>query len=136
MQEILKIDLDVRIDKFGWLEHYKKALKAVLKAFGYRFKKMIVRESPSGRGLHCWIYIVGKPLTEEKRNLLQWLTFDDQTRVWINQMRIEKGIPLWNKMFSAVLWKRPNDPKYLMRLKKRQLVDMYSKLSNSVRGLN
>lgn len=134
--EIFKIDLDTRIDKFGWLDDYKKMVADIMQRFGYSVNRIISRASPSGRGLHIWIHVKGPEIKDERiRNKLQMFCGDDNTRVWINQMRIEKGIPLWSKMFSKVIWKRPNDPKYLMRMKKRQLVDMYVKLSEAVRSM-
>jgi len=99
-QKILRIDIDKPIDEWGWLTDYKRAAKAVLKEFGLKTEKIIVRKSPSGKGLHVWLHL-NKPLTDIERVKIQFLLCDDPGRTWINRLRVlYRKNPNWNKLFS------------------------------------
>lgn len=112
MKYLLKIDRDTRLDKMGFLEDYKKAIKYVLEGFGYKLDKILVNPSSSGRGLHVFVWFYSnKKLKAMDICKLQMLCGDDETRSEINYRRIKRGVPLWNKMFGRVLWKREVDEK-------------------------
>lgn len=99
-QQILRIDIDKPIDEWGWLPDYKKAVKAVLNTFNLKAEKIIVRKSPSRKGLHIWIHL-NKPVTDMERVKLQFLCLDDAGRTWINRLRVlYRHNPNWNKLFS------------------------------------
>jgi hypothetical protein len=120
---ILQIDIDRRIDQWGWLKFYEKAIGEVLAAFKYKLKKFIAKPSPTNTGLHLWLHIKGKPLNEETKNLLQALCYDDLTRVHINRMRIDRDLKqFWSKLFVRHLWTKPL-PKCCQRCKLREILN-------------
>ena len=126
MGNILKIDVDLRIDRWGWIDKYKKFVAAGLKSLGYGVEKIVVRESDSKKGLHIWIHL-DREVDDRTKNMLQFLCCDDRTRVRINYYRIEAGVKNWNKLFSKVLYRRPLEPpcsecrliKYLKEVEER-----------------
>lgn len=110
-QKILRIDIDKPIDEWGWLDDYKRAVKAVLSEFNLKAEDIIVRKSPSGKGLHIWIHL-DKPLTDIERVKLQFLCLDDAGRTWINRLRVlYRHNPNWNKLFSQAKNVANLDPK-------------------------
>jgi len=106
----LKIDIDF-IPPAHWLSVWKDTRKVMLEHLGYDVENIIVDKSSSGKGIHVWIRINAGVLSDADLNMLNWLMGDDQTRVKINLMRIERGEKEWNKLFSSVLWTRPVDEK-------------------------
>jgi len=108
-KHVLHVDIDRDIVAWGWKQDYIKSVKAVLQAFGYKPTRFIFKKSPSNTGWHVWIHITGKPLTDEQLNKLQWLAgHDDLTRVYINQLRIKRGLKkYWNKLFARHIWVKP-----------------------------
>ena len=106
MRQVLKIDIDRRIDKWGWMEDYERAVRAVCREFGLKVVDFIWSASSSGKGIHVWIHVEGPELSDEELNKLQFLCGDDRTRVYINRMRIKRGVQYWNKLFSRVLWEK------------------------------
>jgi len=120
MKQVLKIDIDHRIDKWRWTRAYKKAVTNLLQGFGYKVEDIIIKPSSSGRGVHIWIKIDGKKLTEMRKVMFQFLCCDDQTRVAINRWRVKRGVKNWNKLFSKVLYKRidTKEPCHSCRLRR------------------
>ena len=111
MRYVLKVDLDYRLDKWGWLEIYKKCVRAILEnVFKCEVERIIVDEyEPNAHGLHVWIWVKSRrKLKPWELNMMQFFCYDDPGRVMINATRILRGIP-WeraNKLFSKVLWRK------------------------------
>ena len=122
MKQILKIDIDHRIDKWRWLSAYKKAVTYLLKGFGYKVLSIVIRPSSSKRGIHIWIEVEGKRMTDMKKVMLQFLCCDDQTRTAINRWRVKRGIKTWNKLFSDVLYRRIDKKEPCHSCKLRRIV--------------
>jgi hypothetical protein len=105
---VLHLDWD-----YEWPEHWKEAwrqtAKLILEHFNIQIEKIIVKPSPNVKDGHVWIHVKSrKPLTDDQINMLQWLLTDHQTRVWINILRIERGLrKFWNKLFTRHLWVKP-----------------------------
>jgi hypothetical protein len=110
--KILRIDLDKPLDEWGWLQDYQKAVKAVLAEFGYKAERIIVRKSPSGKGLHVWIHL-NHPIPSDMEKLkLQAFCYDDMGRVFINRLRVlYRHLSNWNKLFSEAKAVANLDPK-------------------------
>lgn len=118
MIEYIAIDVDSSLLP-KWRRDWIKTRRAIAEALGYRVKRVIIR--PSGepwppskprqkpKHYHAWIWIeTPKPLTDLEKLKLQWLLGDDYGRCWINYLRItRRKTPLWNKIFSHILWRRP-----------------------------
>lgn len=111
VKNILRVDIDEHIEKWdGWLDSYKKMVKATCREFGLEVEDIIVKKSDK-RGLHVWVHTKGRELEPREIVKLQWLINDCFGRTLINMRRIERGTP-WeinNKIFSKVLWRRPKD---------------------------
>ncbi len=104
---VLKIDIDLRLDKWHWFEDYIRTVRAILKEFGYPVVKVRFEESSSKRGFHFWFTIQSsRKISDAYLNRLQFFCYDDRTRVVINRIRIRKGVKVWNKLFSKVVWKK------------------------------
>lgn len=101
-QALLKIDLDVKVPE-KWLDHWKKTRVDMLEAMGYKVRQIAF--FGTRRGYHCYIRL-NKFVTKKHMNELQFLLGDDQTRVKINQWRIERGVKNWNKLFHKVLYRK------------------------------
>jgi len=104
MKFILKIDQDLKVPE-EWIEKWKISRVALLKSLGIEVKEIITQESK--RGYHHWIHCESKKeLSDEEINMLQFLCGDDPGRVYINSLRIKRGVKNWNKLFSKVLWRK------------------------------
>ena len=99
---LLKVDLDIHPPE-EWLKDWVKTRKAILKKFG--LKPEYIKIFKTKRGLHIYIKI-NQELSDIQINKLQFLLGDDCTRVKINNWRIERGVPYWNKLFSKVLYRK------------------------------
>ena len=116
MRKVLFIDMDERIDEWSredevdWLACWRKAVEAVLSAFNLKAERIVLRESPSGRGLHAWIHL-DREIPDMQANMLEWLCGGDLTRSRINRFRIKRGVKHWDKLFSKHLWRKPVDEK-------------------------
>jgi len=97
---VLMIDIDWMPKP--WLKFYEKTRRLLLEALGYEVTKFIAHPSPGGRGIHVWIHIKGKPLTEMELLKFQYIVGgDDPIRSKINYRRVRRGIKgFWNKLFS------------------------------------
>lgn len=100
---ILKIDMDLHPSK-QWMQFYKETRKTMLEKLGFKLAGMKVFKTR--RGIHIYMTIKGRKITDKEKNMFQWLLGDDHTRVKINQWRILKGIPHWNKLFHKVLYRK------------------------------
>jgi len=110
MRHVFKIDFDDRIDKWGWLDAWRRSVIAICREFGMSVTSIRVVPSPSGSGLHAWVHVeCPKKLSDEEINMFQFLLGDDRTRVRINRVRIKRGVRHWNILFSGVLWKREDE---------------------------
>jgi len=110
---VLHMDFDYPVPD-QWLKVYKEQKTAMLENMGFFVDRKIIKPSPSRKGgSHIWIHITSlRELTEDEINMLQWLCGDDPTRVWINRMRIDRGLKkFWNKIFTRHVWVRPLDEK-------------------------
>lgn len=103
--DVLKIDIDIKVPE-DWIEDWVNSRIAILNSY---FDSEVVHEvivKPSSkRGYHAWIHIDAGDPPPGEINKLQWLCGDDETRVSINQRRIDRGVP-WedaNVLFSRVL---------------------------------
>jgi hypothetical protein len=90
---------------------FKETRRAVVKALGNDVADIIVRRSPSGRGVHAWIHLK-KPIASDE----EWLKYslllgDDPGRVYINSLRAKRGVREFDKIFSKHIWTKPIDEK-------------------------
>ncbi|MEM1551598.1 MAG: hypothetical protein QXH03_02875 [Candidatus Bathyarchaeia archaeon] len=99
---------------YPWPKHWVKAWKEwktkMLEDMGFKVQEIIMKPSPSRKGgTHIWIHITSPhELSDDEINMLQWLCLDQDTRVWINIMRIERNLRRWwNKLFTRHIWKKP-----------------------------
>lgn len=127
----LHLDWDYPIPQ-KWFDTWLDIEKTWLKHLGFTLARVIVKDSPSRKGgKHLWLHILSpRKLTDEEINMLQWLSLDCPTRVWINQLRIERGLKkYWNKLFERHVWTKPlPEPckkcrlrKYLDEMRKKML---------------
>jgi len=121
MKRVFKIDMDFSPDRYGWMKGWKKAIRAVAKAFRLRITNVIVQKSPR-RGAHAWIHVeTEKLLSDMEVAMLEWLFGGDQTRARLNALRIKRGIPHWSVLFSKVLYVKP-PRKFCQRCRLRRTV--------------
>jgi len=98
----LKIDIDLQPPE-KWLKLWIETRLKMLKDIGYTpFDYDIFKTT---RGIHIYISL-NKDLPDETINMLQFLCGDDPTRVKINQWRIKRKIPHWNKLFHEVKYRK------------------------------
>ena len=99
-ETVLMIDIDWMPKP--WIKFYEKTRRLLLEALGYKVTKFIVHPSSSGKGIHVWIHIRGKPLTDMELLKFQYIVGgDDPVRSKINYRRVRRGIRgFWNKLFS------------------------------------
>lgn len=102
MGTVLKIDVDYKAPE-QWLEIWEQTRKVLLIGLGFTVKRMVKHETTKGQN---YFIEIEEELTPEDTNRLQFLLGDDHTRVKINQWRIERGIPHWNKIFDKKLWRK------------------------------
>lgn len=121
---VVFVDSDSSLMKV-WMEDFVKTRIEILKFLGYKTKDVVVKKSPSGRGFHIWFHIDGK-VDDMEMLRLQFLLGDDVGRVWLNYLRIRRGVEHWNKCFSEVLWKKPLD-EVCEKCKLRKIVSEMSK---------
>jgi len=108
-KHVLHLDFDYPIAPH-WMEEWRKHVYRTLKAYNMEVEEIIVKPSPSREGgLHIWIKATSPvELSDDNINMLQWLLCDHQVRVWINTLRIERGLrKFWNKLFTRHLWRKP-----------------------------
>jgi intein-encoded DNA endonuclease-like protein len=101
---VLKIDLDSKLIDY-WKEDWLKTRKIILKALDLVFIDLLITESPSKKGYHCFFHVVGRPLSDLEVLKAQHLLGDCETRCKINYYRITQRNmkKMWNKMFSKHL---------------------------------
>lgn len=108
-----------------WIPLWKEVAENTLHYLGMKLEKIIIKPSPSRQGgVHTWLHIISpKKLSDDEVNMLQWLVgLDHHTRVWINTLRIDRGLrKWWNKLFSRHLWKKPL-PKRCQKCKLREIL--------------
>lgn len=102
---LLKIDLDLHPPE-DWLKDWIETRKIILQSMSLNVEYIKVFKTT--RGLHVYIKVSNK-LSDRKINKLQFLLGDDQTRVRINQWRIERGVKNWNKLFHKVIYRKKVD---------------------------
>jgi len=86
-----------------WQQVWKENAVAMLERMHFKIDDIIMKPSKgSGKGIHLWIHIRGRKLSESDKNMLQWLIcLDDPTRVRINILRTKRGLKqFWSKLFS------------------------------------
>lgn len=106
---VLHLDFDYPIPE-KWMQIWRREKTTMLEHMNLEVTDIIIKPSPSKRGgHHLWLHVLSeKELTDEEVNMLQWLLNDCPTRVWINQLRIERGLrKWWNKIFHHHLWNKP-----------------------------
>jgi hypothetical protein len=99
-ETVLIMDIDYLPRK--WLPFYEETRRLLLEALGYKVTRFIVKPSNSKRGIHVWIHLEGKPLTEMELLKFQYIVgMDDPVRTKINYRRVWRGIRnFWNKCFN------------------------------------
>jgi hypothetical protein len=120
---VLHIDLDYPFPE-AWLQGWREERTRMLEYMGYTVNKIIIKKSPSKQGYHCWIHIrsLGE-LSDEQINFLHFLCGDCQTRVWVNILRVSRGLrKYWSKLFTRHLWKAPL-PKRCQKCKLREVLN-------------
>jgi len=128
---IFKIDKDNKIAFDTFREEYPKIIEAILKLYNLKLVDLVIKESPSKRGYHIWVHAEGDvKLTDLDIAKIQYFLGDDETRTYLNIMRIKRGITFWNKMFSEIIWKRPED----FQLKKCEEILKKENLTNEERA--
>ena len=101
--KLLKIDMDFKPPE-EWLKKYLRQCGGLLTMkYGYDVESRKCFETK--RGYHIYIKLK-EDIDAETVNMLQFLLGDDRTRVKINQWRIKRGIPRWNKLFAEVLYRK------------------------------
>ena len=100
--KLLKIDLDIHPPK-DWLDQWITTRITLLQMLGHRVKAYRIFKTK--RGYHIYFTLV-RDVSDMEANKLQFLLGDDHTRVKINQWRIKRGIPHWNKLFHKVLYRK------------------------------
>jgi hypothetical protein len=108
-----------------WLQEWRKRVLSLLHDEGLDLERIIIKPSPSREGgTHIWIHIAAaKELTDDYINMLQWLLLDHHTRVWINILRVDRGLKkFWNKLFTRHIWKKPL-PKRCQKCKLREILN-------------
>lgn len=93
-----------------WIEAWRKLKTQMLENMGFKVEDIVIKPSPSKEGgKHIWIHITSpRELNDDEINMLQWLCLDHHTRVWINILRIERGLTKWwNKLFTRHIWRKP-----------------------------
>lgn len=133
--EIFKIDLDNRIiDR--WYDDWLRTRILILKYFNYKVVKVVKKLSPSSRGYHIWLHCKPKKrLMELDRVKINGLLGDDPTRNWLAYNRVLRGVAYWDKLFSKVIYKRPEKEGFKYMTKK-QIISSYQRLLKAVRELN
>lgn len=135
MRTIFKIDLDNKlIEEDGWEEKWIETRKSILKIMGFKLIDYIrkpsqyrdprTKEMIKGRGFHQWFHCEGPEITEEEKVKIQWLLGDCSGRAWLNLVRVRRGVPLWNKIFSFVFYKKPPSKKCLECGLRRRIIEL------------
>jgi len=110
---IVDIDVDSSLlaKNVEWQRLFKETRRAIVRALGNEVADIVLRPSPSGRGVHVWVHLV-KPLASDEEWLMYALLLgDDPGRVYINSLRVKRGVREFDKMFSKHLWVKPTDEK-------------------------
>jgi hypothetical protein len=100
--KVLKIDIDFQPPE-RWLKLWIETRFNMLRSLGYTPYSYSTFETT--RGIHIYIHLK-EELPDETVNMLQFLCGDDPTRVKINQWRIKRKIPHWNKLFFKVKYRK------------------------------
>lgn len=100
----LKLDLDSKLVEH-WKNEWLETRKAILSCLGLHLVDCIIQESPSKRGYHVFLYVIGSAMSDIEVLKTQHLLGDCETRCKINYYRIteRKMSKMWNKMFSKHL---------------------------------
>jgi len=123
---VLHIDWDYPWPE-NWLRDWKRTIHGLLRNFHSQpifVERIIIKPSPSREGgKHVWVHVTTEEeLSDDTINELQWLIGDHHTRVWINMLRIDRGLrKFWNKLFDHHIWKKPL-PKRCQRCKLREIL--------------
>jgi hypothetical protein len=120
---VLHIDWDYPWPK-NWISFWKNTITKMLTDLDFTVEKIIMKPSPSREGgVHIWIHIASSvELTDDMVNMLQWMCLDHHTRVWINILRIDRGLKKWwSKLFTRHIWKKPL-PKRCQKCKLREIL--------------
>lgn len=102
MGAVLKVDIDYKAPE-KWLLIWEQTRKVLLIGLGFTVERIVKHETTKGQN---YFIEIKEELSPETTNMLQFLLGDDHTRVKINQWRIERGIPHWNKIFDRKLWRK------------------------------
>lgn len=98
VETILMIDVDWMPK--SWWASWVETREALLNKLGYTLNGVIRKPSPSGKGIHVWLYVEGPVLTDMQKLRLQYLSGDCIVRCKINHKRVLRGIRgFWNKLF-------------------------------------
>ena len=100
---LLKIDVDMHPPKL-WLQQWLDSRVFLLEEL-FKLTVLDTKVFKTKRGIHVYINVAQK-LSDEDVNRLQFICGDDPVRVKINQMRIERGIKRWNKLFCKTYYRR------------------------------
>ena len=120
----LHVDWDYPWPKH-WIPFWKNTITTMLADLDLMIKTIIIKPSPSKKGgSHIWIQIASTiELTDDMVNMLQFLCGDDHTRVWINTLRIDRGLKkYWSKLFVRHLYKKPL-PKKCQKCRLREILN-------------
>jgi len=122
VEDVLLIDIDW-LPK-SYVDFYIKTRKMLLEALGYELRDVIIKPSSSRRGVHVWLHIYGKPLTDQEKVKFQYLIGNDcHIRSMINHRRVWRGIRgFWNKLFEIKYAVKPR-PKRCQRCKIIQVLE-------------
>ena len=121
---VLHLDWDYPWPKH-WLLLWEDNIRHLLESLSVHVDKIIVKPSPSREGgSHIWIHVhCFTQLSDDYINMLQFLCGDHHTRVWINTLRIDRGMKkCWNKLFTRHIWRKPF-PKRCQRCKLREILN-------------
>ncbi len=97
-KSVLKIDKDCHVDSKLEQEYIRSVLEILSKR---QLRVECVQATRTHHGRHYYIHI-DPPVDATTGNRLQYLLGDDAKRVDYNQVRIDSGLPEWNKLFELI----------------------------------
>ena len=96
---VLHIDIDIKLHDFEEFKPYwLRAVKTILKSFGYKVVDVVIRESSSGN-THIWVHL-DRPVPEELRPFLQFLAYSDPKREVFNLKRLRTFGRTYSVLFA------------------------------------
>ena len=114
---IFKIDMDTTvIDEPSFGEEWISTRRMILNNLGYELVKYMrhksktrdpkTKELKDGRGYHYFFHCIGKEPSPLERVKINFLLGDCPGRVFISLLKVKKGEPMFEKIFSEVRYRK------------------------------